>query len=40
MMGIPVHINIEEVRKPELDATLVAQGIAQQLERGSCSAAP
>lgn len=33
MMGIPVHINIEEVRKPELDATLVAQGIAQQLER-------
>lgn len=33
MMGIPVHINIEEVRKPELDATLVAQSIAQQLER-------
>jgi len=33
MMGIPVHINIEEVRKPELDATLVAQNIAQQLER-------
>lgn len=33
MMGIPVHINIEEVRKPELDATLVAQGVAQQLER-------
>jgi small subunit ribosomal protein S3 len=33
MMGIPVHINIEEVRKPELDATLVAQGIAQQLEK-------
>ncbi|WP_303904218.1 30S ribosomal protein S3 [Thiohalomonas denitrificans] len=33
MMGIPVHINIEEIRKPELDATLVAQGIAQQLER-------
>jgi small subunit ribosomal protein S3 len=28
-----VHINIVEVRKPELDATLVAQGIAQQLER-------
>jgi len=28
-----VHINIVEVRKPEVDATLVAQGIAQQLER-------
>ncbi len=33
MVGIPVHINIEEIRKPELDATLVAQGIAQQLEK-------
>jgi small subunit ribosomal protein S3 len=33
MMGIPVHVNIEEIRKPELDATLVAQGIAQQLEK-------
>lgn len=33
MMGIPVHINIEEIRKPELDALLVAQGVAQQLER-------
>jgi small subunit ribosomal protein S3 len=34
MMGLPsVHINIEEVRKPELDAQLVAEGIAQQLER-------
>lgn len=32
-MGCPVHINIEEVRKPELDATLVAQSIAQQLEK-------
>ena len=28
-----VRINISEVRKPELDATLVAEGIAQQLER-------
>jgi small subunit ribosomal protein S3 len=28
-----VHINIVEIRKPELDATLVAEGIAQQLER-------
>jgi small subunit ribosomal protein S3 len=33
MMGVPVHINIEEVRKPELDATLVAESVAQQLER-------
>jgi len=33
MMQVPVHINIEEVRKPELDATLVAQSVAQQLER-------
>jgi small subunit ribosomal protein S3 len=32
-MGIPVHISIEEIRKPELDAQLVAEGIAQQLER-------
>ena len=27
------HLNIVEVRKPEIDATLVAQSIAQQLER-------
>lgn len=33
MIGVPVNINIEEVRKPELDANLVAQSIAQQLER-------
>jgi small subunit ribosomal protein S3 len=32
-MEIPVHISIEEIRKPELDAQLVAEGIAQQLER-------
>lgn len=32
-MGIPVHISIEEIRKPELDAQLVAEGMAQQLER-------
>ena len=32
-MGIPVHISIEEVRKPELDAQLVSESIAQQLER-------
>jgi len=28
-----VKINIEEIRKPELDAQLVAEGIASQLER-------
>ncbi|KZY92263.1 30S ribosomal protein S3, partial [Oleiphilus sp. HI0072] len=33
MMGIPVHINIEEIRKPDLDAKLVAAGVASQLER-------
>jgi small subunit ribosomal protein S3 len=33
LMGIPVHVNIEEIRKPELDAFLVAQNVAQQLER-------
>jgi small subunit ribosomal protein S3 len=33
MMGVPVQINIEEIRKPDLDARLVAQNVAQQLER-------
>ncbi len=33
MMGVPVHVNIEEIRKPELDSLLVAQNVAQQLER-------
>ena len=32
-MGMPVHINIEEIRKPEIDAQLVAESVAQQLER-------
>lgn len=33
-MPLPeVRINISEIRKPELDARLVAEGIAQQLER-------
>ena len=32
-MGVPVHISIEEIRKPDLDARLVAQNVAQQLER-------
>ncbi|MEC9408661.1 MAG: 30S ribosomal protein S3 [Pseudomonadota bacterium] len=33
MMKVPVHVNVEEIRKPELDATLVAESVAQQLER-------
>lgn len=33
MMGIPVHISVEEIRKPELDAYLVAENVANQLER-------
>lgn len=33
MMNVPVHINIEEIRKPELDAQLVSESIAQQIER-------
>jgi len=32
-MGIPLQINVEEIRKPELDAQLVAESVAQQLER-------
>ena len=33
IMGVPTHISVAEIRKPELDAQLVAEGIAQQLER-------
>ena len=33
IMGVPVHVSIEEIRKPELDAQLVAESVAQQLER-------
>ena len=33
MMGVPVHVNIEEIRKPELDAQLVAESVAQQIQR-------
>ncbi|MDG0026492.1 30S ribosomal protein S3 [Trinickia sp. Y13] len=32
-MGVPVHVNIEEIRKPETDAQLIADSITQQLER-------
>lgn len=33
IMDVPVHINIEEVRKPELDSKLVAETVAKQLEQ-------
>jgi len=33
MLGVPVHVNIEEVRKPETDAQLIADSIAQQLQK-------
>jgi small subunit ribosomal protein S3 len=33
IIKVPVHLSIEEVRKPEIDAALVAESIAQQIER-------
>src|SRR5918999_220373 len=33
LLGVPVHVNIEEVRKPELDAQLISDSIAQQLQK-------
>ena len=33
MMGIPVTLSIQEIRKPDLDAKLLADSVAQQLER-------
>ena len=33
LVGLPVQLGVEEVRKPELDATLVAENICQQLEK-------
>ncbi len=33
IMGVPVHVSIEEIRKPEIDAKLIADSIAQQLEK-------
>ncbi len=33
MTGMQVNINIEEIKTPELDAKLVGEGIAQQLEK-------
>jgi len=32
-LGVPVHVNIEEIRKPELDAQLIADSITGQLEK-------
>lgn len=32
-IGVPVHVSIEEIRKPELDAQLIADSISQQLEK-------
>ncbi|NIN35094.1 MAG: 30S ribosomal protein S3, partial [Gammaproteobacteria bacterium] len=32
-MGIPATVSVEEIRKPELDAQLVAESVAQQIER-------
>lgn len=33
MLGKKVHLNIMEIRKPDMDAQLVAESIAQQLEK-------
>ncbi|HRO58427.1 MAG TPA: 30S ribosomal protein S3 [Burkholderiaceae bacterium] len=33
LMRVPVHVNIEEIRKPEIDAQLIADSITQQLEK-------
>ena len=33
MMGVPTHVSVGEIRKPELDAFLVAESVAQQIER-------
>jgi small subunit ribosomal protein S3 len=31
MLGVPVHVNSEEIRKPEVDAQLISESIAEQL---------
>lgn len=33
VMGVPTHINVSEVRRPDTDGQLIAESIAQQLER-------
>ena len=36
ILKVPVHLNIDEVRKPEIDAQLVSDSISQQLEKELC----
>ncbi len=33
LTSVPVQVGVEEVRKPEIDATLIAENVAQQLEK-------
>ncbi|WP_028448397.1 MULTISPECIES: 30S ribosomal protein S3 [Chitinibacter] len=33
ILNVPVHVNIEEVRKPEIDAQIIADSITSQLEK-------
>jgi small subunit ribosomal protein S3 len=33
LLSIPVHVNIEEIRKPEIDAQLIGDSITQQIEK-------
>ena len=33
MMGVQAQVSVEEIRKPEMDATLVAENVASQIER-------
>ena len=33
MLGVPAQVSVEEIRKPELDAYLVAESVAQQIQR-------
>ena len=40
MTGSDVHLNIVEIRKPEIDAKLVAENICNQLERRPCVLVP
>ena len=33
LLGVPAQVSVEEIRKPELDAYLVAESVAQQIQR-------
>ena len=33
IVNLPTKVNIKEIRKPDLDATILAESVAQQLER-------